>query len=216
MRFIVIGCGRMGAGLARTLDLQGHAVTVVDGDAGAVERLGLTFRGQTLVGSGFDRDLLVEAGINHADGLAAVTNSDETNLVVARVARAVFRVPKAVARLVDPRRMSLYQRLGVQTVAPIPWAIHRFAELLSYSELDAVLSLGSGQVEIVDVDVPAMLVGRKVSTIAVPGEIQVIAVTRFGNTFIPSSETQIQKADGLHIAVLTTSVERLRTILAVT
>ncbi len=104
MRFIIVGCGRMGAGLARTLSLSGHAVTVVDRDRDVLAGLEPSFRGQGVLGSGFDRNALLRAGIRQADGLAAVTDSDEANLVLARLARHVFRVPRVVARLVDPRK----------------------------------------------------------------------------------------------------------------
>jgi len=213
MRFIIIGCGRMGAGLARALSLRGHAVTVLDKDREALQQLERSFRGQTIVGTGFDRELLLQAGIKHTDGLAAVTNSDEANVVIARLARLVFQVPRVVARLVDPRKAEVYQRLGVQIVAPISWALHRFADLLCYSELDAILSLGGGEVEIVEVEVPPLLAGHKVSAISIPGEVRLIALSRRGKTFLPSSETVFQKDDSAHIAVLATSVERLRAIL---
>ncbi|MHC1743372.1 MAG: TrkA family potassium uptake protein [Syntrophobacteraceae bacterium] len=213
MRFIIVGCGRMGEGLARALSLRGHTVTVLDKNRDAMEHLEKSLQGRTLVGTGFDRGVLVQAGIEHADGLAAVTNSDEANVVIARLARLVFQVPRVVARLYDPRKADIYQRLGVQIVAPISWAIHRLADLLSYSEMDAILSLGSGEVEIVEVEVPPLLVGHKVGAIAVPGEVRVIALSRRGKAFLPSSETLMQKGDLAHIAVLTSSVERLRAIL---
>jgi trk system potassium uptake protein len=216
MRFIIIGCGRMGAGLARTLGLRGHAITVLDKDRAAMEQLEQSFQGQTIVGTGFDQGVLIQAGIEHADGLAAVTNSDEANVVIARIARLVFHVPRVVARLYDPRKAEVYQKLGVQIVAPASWAINRFADLLAYSELDAILSLSNGEVEIVQLEVPALLVGHKVSAIAVPGEIHVIAINRRGKAFLPSSETVFQKDDSVHIAVLTTSAGRLRAILALT
>jgi trk system potassium uptake protein TrkA len=213
MRFIIIGCGRMGAGLARALSLRGHAVTVLDQDRDVLARLEHSFPGRTIPGSGFDRDVLLRAGVDQADGLAAVTNSDEANVVLARLARVVFRVPRVVARLVDPRKAEIYHRLGVQIVAPISWAIRRFADLLSYSELDAVLSLAGGEVEIVEVGVPALLVGRKLGAIFMPGEVRVIAVSRRGKAFLPSSETVFEKDDSMHIAVLATSIERLRSVL---
>ena len=166
------------------------------------------------MGTGFDRDILLKAGITHADGLAAVTNSDEANVIIARLARLVFHVPKAVARLVDPRKEDIYRRLGVQIVAPVYWAINLFVDLLSYSELDAMMTIGSGQVQIVQTEVPPLLIGRKVGAVAVPGEIHVVAVSRNGKTFIPSSETIFLKEDLMHIAVLTDSAEHLRTILA--
>ena len=214
MKFIIIGCGRMGAGLALVLGMRGHTITLVDKDREAVEELTQSFRARTIVGSGFDRAVLLAAGIDHADGLAAVTDSDEANVVVARVARLVFHVPRVVARLYDPRMAEVYRMLGVQIVAPVAWAISRFADLLSYSELDAILTLGSGEVEIVETGVPPLLVGRKVSAIAVPGEVHVVALTRKGKTFLPSSEAVLQRDDSVHFAVLASSAERLRAVLA--
>jgi trk system potassium uptake protein TrkA len=214
MKFIIIGCGRMGAGLAVALSKCGHTITLIDKDSGAIERLDHPCREHAVLGTGFDRDILLKAGITHADGLAAVTNSDEANVIIARLARLVFHVPKAVARLVDPRKEDIYRRLGVQIVAPVYWAINLFVDLLSYSELDAMMTIGSGQVQIVQTDVPPLLIGRKVGAVAVPGEIHVVAVSRNGKTFIPSSETIFLKEDLMHIAVLTDSTEHLRTILA--
>lgn len=216
MRFIIIGCGRMGTGLAHVLNGRGHAVALVDKDFQAMERMGQPFGAQVIVGTGFDRGVLLRAGIERADGLAAVTNSDETNVVVARLARMVFQVPRVVARLYDPCKVEVYRRLGVQIVAPVAWAIHRFADLLSYSELDAFVTLGSGEVEIVEVEVPPLLVGRKVSAVEAPGEVQVIAMSRKGRTFLPLPETVFQKGDSVHIAVLTASAERLKAMLALT
>src|SRR3990170_4359428 len=131
MRIIVVGCGRNGAGLAQHLSLRGHIVTVVDKDPVAFERLGAAFKGRTVVGVGFDRDVLHHAGIEKADGLAAVTSSDEVNVVAARLAREVFRVPRVVARVYDPRKAEIYQRLVVQTISPVALGTHRLAELLT-------------------------------------------------------------------------------------
>ena len=136
MRIIIIGCGRMGAGLAQTLCQRGHTVTVVDRNAAAFDQLGPSFEGQTVVGVGFDREVLLRAGIERADGLAAVTASDETNLVATRLARLMFRVPRAVARLYDPRKAGIYRRLGVQTITTTAWGIHRIAEQLGYSDFE--------------------------------------------------------------------------------
>ncbi|HKZ70108.1 MAG TPA: TrkA family potassium uptake protein, partial [Anaerolineales bacterium] len=135
MKFIVVGCGRWGAGLAQTLSQRGHAVTIVDQDPSAFGRLGPNFKGKTITGIGFDREVLREAGIERADGLAAVTVSDEANVVTARLAQQVFHVPKVVARLYDPHKAEIYRRLGLQTISTVTWGIHRIAELLCYSEL---------------------------------------------------------------------------------
>jgi len=212
MRIIVIGCGRMGSGLAETLNLRGHAVTVVDKDRDAFKHLGPTFKGQTVVGMGFDREVLLRAGIQRADGLAAVTASDEANVLAARIASQVFRVPRVVARLYDPRKAEIYRRLGLQTISPITWGINRVAELLCYSPLDTVLSLEGG-VDIVEVEVPHLLVGRTVRELAIPGEVQVVTISRGDKAFLPMPGTVFQEGDRVHLAVLTASTDRLRTML---
>jgi trk system potassium uptake protein TrkA len=129
-------------------------VTVVDKDLLAFEKLDDRFVGQTIVGIGFDREVLLKAGIERADGVAAVTSSDEANVVTSRIARDIFHVPKVVARLYDVRQAEIYKRLGIQTIAPIGWGINRIADLLLYSPLENVFSLGSGEVELVVAEVP--------------------------------------------------------------
>ncbi|MBI5015676.1 MAG: TrkA family potassium uptake protein [Deltaproteobacteria bacterium] len=216
MRLIVVGCGRWGAGLAHALGQGGHAVTVVDCDAAAFDRLGPGFRGSTVLGGGFDKDVLRQAGVERADGLAATTASDETNVVAARAAAQLFRVPRVVARLYDPAKAEIYRRLGLQTVAPAPWGIHRMAEVLLYSPLHAVTSLGTGEVDLLEVEVPRLLVGQPVSELTLPGEISVVAVTRADRTFLPSPGTRFRARDVLHVAALGTSAERLKELLGLT
>jgi len=213
MRFIIVGCGRMGAGLARTLNMQGHSITTVDKEPAAFERLGPSFKGQTIIGVGFDREVLLRAGIQRADGLAAVTASDEANAVIGRVAQQVFHVPRVVARLYDPRQAEIYQRLGLQTIAPVAWGIHRIAELLCYSQLDTVHSVGTGGVELADTTVPPLLVGRMVKELSLPGEVQVVGITRGSETFLPTLGTVFQDADMLHLAMAATSSGRVRSLL---
>jgi trk system potassium uptake protein TrkA len=213
MKFIIVGCGRVGAGLARTLSLQGYAVTAVDKDAAAFERLEPHFKGQTVTGVGFDREVLLQAGIQRADGLAAVTASDEANVVVGRMAQQIFHVPRVVARLNDPRQAEIYQRLGLQTIAPVTWGIHRLAELLCYSQLDTVHSVGTGAVELVDTTVPPLLVGRMVRELTIPGEVLVVGITRSNQTFIPTLGTVFQGADMVHLAITATSSDRVRALL---
>jgi hypothetical protein len=125
MRVIIVGCGRMGSELANSLWHDGHDVTVVDKDPRAFYRLGAAFKGATIEGIGFDRDVLIRAGVERADALAATTSGDNSNVITARVARNVFRVPKVIARLYDPRRADIYQRLGLQTVSSTAWGVSR-------------------------------------------------------------------------------------------
>jgi trk system potassium uptake protein TrkA len=206
----------MGAGLAQTLAQRGHAVTVIDTDPTAFERLGPAFTGRTVVGVGFDRDVLLQADIERADGLAAVTNSDEANLVAARIARQVFHVPKVVARLYEPHKVQIYRRLGVQTISTTTWGIQRIAELLCYSQLDVVLSLGSGEVDIVEVAVPALLVGRIVHDVTIPGEVHVVGISRGSTTLLPTPGMVFQEGDLIYLAVLAASADRLTQSLALT
>jgi trk system potassium uptake protein TrkA len=213
MRIIVIGCGRMGASLALALVRRGNEVVVVDRDPAAFDRLGNTFRGKIVIGIGFDRGVLEEAGIERADGLAAVTDSDETNVVVARLARKVFRVPKVVARLYDPRKAEIYRRLGLQTISQVAWGVGRILEIMSSSRLETIMTIGNGEVEIVETEVPHLLIGRTVSELTVPGEIHVTAITRGGKAFLPSLGTEFQGGDLIHLTLLFASAERLNALL---
>jgi trk system potassium uptake protein TrkA len=213
---IIIGCGRMGAGLAHTLAQRGHAVTVIDTDSTAFERLGPAFTGRMVVGVGFDRDVLLQAGIERADGLATVTASDEANAVAARIARQVFHVPRVVARLYDPRKAEIYRRLGILTISTTTWGIERIAELLCYSQLDVLLSLGSGEVDLVAVAIPPLLVGRAAHELTIPGEVHVVAISRDGTTRLPTQGMTFQQGDLIYLAVLAASADRLKPLLALT
>ncbi len=216
MRIVIVGCGRTGADLARLLSLRGHAVTVVDSDPTNFERLGPSYTGQTVAGVGFDREVLLRAGIERADGVAVVTGNDEANVIIGRVTREAFRVPRVVARLYDPRKADVYARLGLQTIAPVTWGVNRIAELLCYSWLEPIISLGSGGVDVVDADVPPLLVGKTINELAVEGEIHVAAVTRAGKTFLPTPGTRFQEGDLVHLVVVAASIDRLKALLGYT
>lgn len=202
MKIIIVGCGRVGSALTLDLSLRGHQVTVIDNDPLAFESLGPAFKGEKVVGVGFDREILIKAGIQKADALAAVTVSDEANVVAARIAKQVFRVPRVAARVYDPRKAEIYRRLGISTISPVAIGSARLAELLSYTNLDTKLSLGSGEVEIVEVEVPNGLAGRLVSDVDVPAEVRVISLTRSGKTIIPNVKTSFQPGDLLYLAVM--------------
>jgi trk system potassium uptake protein TrkA len=213
MQIIIIGCGRVGAGLAQNLNQRGHTVTVVDRDPDAFNQFGPAFRGQKIVGIGFDRDVLLHAGIEHADGLAAVTASDETNVVTAQLARQVFRVPKVVARVNHPRQAAIYHRLGLQTIAPTIWGISRIADMLCHSQLDIVLSLGNGEVDVIQVEIPPTLAGKSVQNLTVLGEISIVTITRNGKAFLPTLGTVFEAGDQAHIAVISSASDRLSVLL---
>jgi trk system potassium uptake protein TrkA len=212
MKIIIVGCGRWGAGLAQTLSERAHEITVVDSDPAAFERLGPRFDGQIVTGVGFDREVLLQAGVERADGLAAVTPSDEANLVVARIGRQIFHIPKVIARLYDSRKAEIYRPLGIQTISTVDWGVHRIAELLCYSGLKVTTSLGHGGVDIVEMEVPVFLLGRTVSELAIPDEVQVIALSRAGKTFLPTTGTVFVSGDLIHIVLLSGSADRLQAV----
>ena len=213
MKFLIVGCGRVGAGLAKILAMRGHSVVIVDKDPLAFEKLGDKFKGQTVTGIGFDREVLQKAGIERSDGLAAVTASDEANVVAARIARDIFHVPHVVARLYDMRQAEIYKRLGLQTIAPTSWGINRIADLLLYSPLEIICSVGSGDVELVETEIPPLMIGKIVRDLTAPGEIHVVSITRANKTFLPTTGTIFQEGDLLHLAVLATSTSRLKELL---
>jgi trk system potassium uptake protein len=210
MKIIIVGCGRLGSKLGHDLSLGGHRVTVIDSNPAAFDRLGPGFKGEKIIGICFDREVLIRAGIEEADGFAAVTSSDETNITVARVARQMFQVPKVVARVYEPGKAKIYRRLGLQTISPIELGSNRLADLLSSSSLETAASLGNGQVHVVNAEVPAMLVGRSVGDLTAPGEFQVTAITRNGNTFLAAPAIVFAYGDLIHLAVNFISMDRLR------
>jgi trk/ktr system potassium uptake protein len=131
MRVVILGCGRMGAHLAKLLAAGHHEVTVVDSDGAAFSRLGVAFPGRLVVGTGIDEDVLRQAGIEQADAFVAVTNWDNTNVMAAQVARDIFGVPRVICRIYDPLREAIYQELGLQTICPTLWGVNRIQELLA-------------------------------------------------------------------------------------
>ncbi|QWV94707.1 TrkA family potassium uptake protein [Geomonas oryzisoli] len=213
MKVIVIGCGRLGSALAEALSRRGVEVAVVDRDEAAFERLSPSFNGIRVAGMGFDHEVLLHAGIEGADAVAALTASDEVNAVSARAARLVFKVPRVVARLYEPGKAEAYRRLGIPTISHVTWGVGRIVELLCYSPVEQVQSLGGGEVELVRVDLPPLLAGRSVQELTLIGEIQVVAVARQGRTLIPTPGTLFQQGDQVYLALLTSSAERLKHLL---
>jgi trk system potassium uptake protein len=213
MKAIIMGCGRVGAQVTRLLLEDGHDVSVIDCDGSALARLGPNFPGRRVQGVGFDREVLLAAGIRNADAFAAASPSDSVNIVAARIARNVFHVPKVVARLYDPRRAEIYRRLGLITISSTSWGAERIRELLTHADLDAVRTFGRGEVSLVDVEAPAPLVGRAVKHIVVPGAVMVVAVTRDGGAFIPTLGTELAPGDIVHLAVLASAMGQLEALL---
>src|SRR5256714_7674596 len=177
---VVVGCGRVGSELAGTLEKSGHTVAVIDKNANAFRRLPAGYAGQRVVGFGFDRDNLEEAGIDRAGALAAVTNGDNSNILVARIAREAFGIERVVARIYDPRRAVIYQRLGIPTVATVSWTTDQVMRRLLPGESPADWTDSSGGVGVVERDLPAPWAGKKLNGLTVPGAFPLAPVTRLG------------------------------------
>lgn len=213
MKVIIVGCGKLGSGLAQNLIRKGHTVTVIDNNPEAFELLGKDFSGKTIVGIGFDRDVLEEAQIRVSDAIVACSKSDEANALIGRISRNIYKVPHVISRLYDPRKAEIYRALGIQTISTTNWGVLRATEMLSYSQLDSVLTIDDSNVELVRVETPALLVGKTVNELTTIGEIQVVAISRENKTFLPTLGTVLQKNDVIYIAVLNTSAKRLKSLL---
>jgi trk system potassium uptake protein len=211
---VVVGCGRVGSNLALALEFTGHTVAVVDKDRSAFGRLGEHFTGTTIAGIGFDRDRLREAGIQDAGALAAVTSGDNSNIVVARIAKESYGIERVVARIYDPRRAAVYQRLGVAKVATVAWTTDQALRRLLPKEAAADWTDPSARVHIVERPVPPQWCGQLLSRIAEPGKFRVVAVTRLGVAQVPNDDLVGQDGDRLHIAVAIEAVEELDARLA--
>jgi trk system potassium uptake protein len=213
MKVIIVGCGRLGSGLAGNLIKDGYDITVIDSNPEAFIRLGKHFKGKTVTGIGFDKDLMEKAGIQKIDAVVACTNSDEANALIGRISRNIYKVPRVISRLYDPRKASLYQSLGIQTINTTAWGIRQATEMLSYNQLDSVQHIGNGQVELLRLEIPALLEGRPVGEISIIGEIQVVALSRDNVTFIPTMGTALKKRDVVFLSIMTTSAGRLKSLL---
>ena len=215
MNVIVVGIGFMGAGLVRRLARQGFDVTAVDRDRAALDALGDPFVGKKVCGVGFDRAVLEEAGITRASALVSCMGSDEANIVVAHVARSMFRVPRVIARLHDLSKAETYRRLDIQTISPNAWGISRICELLTYQQLDGVYEVGSGEVSLVRADIPALLNGVTVRELTAVGEIQIVSVSRDNQTFIPTQGTVLSDGDIVYAAVATSASRKFKQMLGI-
>ena len=215
MKVIVMGCGRMGQKVARMLSSDGHEVAVIDADPKLLALLGSDFQGRKVQGIGFDRKVLVEAGIETADAFAATGPSDNTNIVAARIARDIFRVPRVVIRLYDPRRAEISKRLGLVAMSMIDWGAGRIVELVTHADLDPILSLGQGEVTLTSLEIPQNLVGRTVRDLVVPGEVHVVAIIRAGRALMPGMGMEFCYGDLVYLSVQAEAIERLETMLGV-
>src|SRR3990172_3503310 len=194
MNIVIVGCGRVGVELALALH-QNHVVSVIDRNPRSFDRLGLHFSGRTVQGHGLDRTALERAGIESAGAVAAVTSSDNVNAIVARVARDIYHVNRVVARLYNPRRAPIYEKLNLQTVSSSSWGAHRIEQLLVHPGMQSLASPGNGEVQVFEMTVPAEWSGRKISEL-VPMENAIpVALARNGKGMLTRSEIVLKSQD---------------------
>ncbi len=194
-----MGCGRVGSTLAHIIEGQGHSVAIVDSSPDSFRRLGSSFQGRRVTGIGFDRDTLIEAGIEDAEAFAAVSSGDNSNILAARVARETFGVDNVVARIYDPGRAEVYLRLGIPTVATVRWTADQVVRRLLPHGAEPEWRDPSGTIRLAEVAVDTAWVGERISKIQEVAGARVAFLTRFGEGLLPVADTVLQDGDLVHV-----------------
>ena len=201
-----MGCGRVGSSLARQLGRAGHSVAVIDRDPASFRRLGTDFHGQQVTGVGFDRDVLIKARIGEAHAFAAVSSGDNSNIIAARVAREQFNVETVVARIYDAKRAQVYERLGIPTVATVPWTTDRLLRAIIPEGLISEWRDPSGTVTIVNLPYHRHWIGRPLAEFEAAIGVHTAFVVRFGLGLLPTHDTVVQEGDLIYASVLSKDV----------
>ena len=209
-----MGCGRVGSTLAIQFQALGHSVSVIDQNREAFRRLGADFNGQTVAGVGFDRDTLLEAGIERAFAFAAVSSGDNSNIIAARLARESFGIANVVARIYDPARAEIYQRLGIQTVATVLWTTAQILRRLLPEGAKSEWSDPSGNVQLCEMPVHRDWFGQSIASIQETTSARVAFITRLGEGIVPLDRTILQEGDVLHIFVADKEISTVASTLA--
>lgn len=213
VHFVIMGCGRVGATLAMSLESRGHSVAVIDQNADAFRRLDASFEGKKVTGLGFDRDTLKQAGIEDAFAFAAVADGDNSNIVAARVVRETYGVQHVVARIYDPHRAEIYQRLGIPTVATVRWTTDQvLRRLLPLGATDEFRD-ASGHIVLSEVDVHSGWVGHRLHRLERAGGARVAFLTRYGDGILPDETTVLQENDVVHLLVRASDLPTVERIL---
>lgn len=210
MKIVVLGCGRVGSQLAGALYVEGHDVSIIDKDPKAFRRLNPSFKGTVVTGVGFDRDVLIDAGIERADGFASVTNGDNSNIISALIAKRVFHVPRVVTRIYDPMRANIYKRFGIPTISSTVWGANSLREHLLYREIRSELSFGSGEADLLEFEVPAGLVGHSVAELTVEGQVLIACVVRLGQAMVPTGAMAFKEGDLVFACVANSFLSKFR------
>lgn len=209
VHIVIMGCGRVGSTLAHILEEQGHSVAVIDQDREAFRRLRSSYKGKKVTGIGFDQDVLIEAGIEEADAFAAVSSGDNSNVIAARVARESFGVERVAARIYDPRRAEVYQRLGIPTVATVRWTADQMLRRLLPDGTEPLWRDMTGAIVLAEVAYSEDWVGEKVHALEESTRARVAFIARLGEAMLPGPGTVLQEGDVLHVIAMANDLERI-------
>jgi trk system potassium uptake protein TrkA len=206
---VIMGCGRVGSNLARSLEVRSHTVSVIDSNPDAFRRLGPSFNGTKVTGLGFDRVVLDKAGISDADAFAAVSSGDNSNIIAARVARETFGIQQVVARIYDPGRAEVYQRLGITTVATVRWTADQVLRRLLPAGGEPDFRDPSGTIRLDQVLIDEPWVGRTTFSLQEQSGSRVAWIDRLGEGMLPRRDTVIQEGDVLHLVMREENANRV-------
>lgn len=202
-----MGCGRVGSTLARSLEDRNHTVSVIDSDPDAFRRLGPAFNGDKVTGPGFDQEVLQKAGIKRADAFAAVSSGDNSNIIAARVARETFNIQQVVARIYDPGRAEVYQRLGITTVATVKWTADQVLRRLLPAGAEPDFRDPSGTIRVDHITVPEQWIGHRSVHFQEQSRARIAWIDRLGEGMLPNRQTVLQEGDMLHLAIREAEVD---------
>ena len=209
MHIVIMGCGRVGSTLAHILEDRGNTVSVIDRDPEAFRRLRSSFKGDKITGIGFDRDVLAQAGIEHADAFVAVSSGDNSNIISARVARETFSVQRVVARIYDPRRAEVYERLGIPTVATVRWTADQMLRKIVPEGGEPLWRDSTGKIVLAEVPFSPAWIGEQVKSIEGSTMSRIAFVDRQGQAFVPEPGTVLQEGDVLHLVARESDLDRI-------
>jgi trk system potassium uptake protein len=214
VHIVIMGCGRVGSTLAHILEEQGHTVAIIDQDREAFRKLRSGFKGKRITGVGFDQDVLIEAGIEEADAFAAVSSGDNSNVIAARVARESFGVDRVAARIYDPRRAEVYQRLGIPTVATVRWTADQMLRRLLPEGSEVLWRDPTGAMVLAEVAFSPEWVGEKVHALEEASRVRVAFISRLGEAMLPVQGTVLQEGDVLYVVALESDLARIGEVFA--
>jgi trk/ktr system potassium uptake protein len=209
VHIVIMGCGRVGSTLAHILEDRGNTVAVIDRDPEAFRRLRPSFKGDRVTGIGFDRDVLARAGIERADSFAAVSSGDNSNIIAARVARETFGVRWVAARIYDPRRAEVYERLGIPTVATVRWTADQMLRKLLPGGAEPLWRDATGKIVLTQIAVSPKWIGEPVKLAEASVGTRVAYIDRLGEAIVPQAGTVLQEGDVVHVIAKESELDRI-------